>query len=203
MRTRTVFRRLVAPAFLLGISLSASAQGPHPDAIKTEFQYAVKAICSLLGTFGDGFLANGVYRTVINVHNPRDKTIRFARKVALAGEIGTEPSEFSVTAYKAATLGPDGAVAIDCGDIANFYCPTPQGFCVDFTAIDGFVVINSPVELDVVAVYTARGAQTEVQSVEVESIPPRRLSKTIKTVSTAPPIKERIQRQPYRGSIKP
>jgi hypothetical protein len=38
-------------------------------------------------------------------------------------------------------------VAYNCFDISSFYCPI-RGVCVHFTAIDGFLVVNSPVELE-------------------------------------------------------
>jgi len=167
----------------------------HAQTIRAEFQYAAKVTCSLLGTFADGALVNGIYRTIVNVHNPRDGRVRFARKVALAEPVCTAPGEFSVTPFKTATLEPDGAVTIDCGNIAGFFCPI-DGICVDFTAIDGFLVINSPVELDVVAVYTARQVNGDVETMEVETIPSRRTPKEIKVIvgEATPEIKERIRR---------
>jgi hypothetical protein len=187
---------------MLGVLLlfwSVVGGGSVPEAqaqtIKTEFQYAAKVTCSLLGSFDDGPLVNGIYRTVVNVHNPRDGRIRFARKVALAEPVGTDPGPFSVTPFKAATLGPDGAIRIDCGQIAGFFCPI-NGVCIDFTAIDGFLVLNSPVELDVVAVYTARSANGEVETIDVEAIQPRQIRKQIQIRAEEPPseIKERIRR---------
>src|SRR6516165_8035920 len=86
----------------------------------------------------------GRYRTVINIHNPTERKIEIARKFALAIQPGEAPGSFSITPYKSLTLEPDQAVAYNCFDISNFYCPI-HGVCVDFTAIDGFLVVNSPV----------------------------------------------------------
>lgn len=176
-----------------------AATAGRAETLKTEYQYAPKVLCSLLGTFGDGFLAQGIYRTVINVHNPTDKKVTFARKVVLAEQIGSPPSDISPTPFRLATLEPDGAVQIDCGHIANFFCPTPDGLCFDFTAIDGFLVIHSPVELDVVSVVSARPTDGEVETVDVEYVKARKLPKTIKvrTGQPIPEIKERIKRDDY------
>jgi hypothetical protein len=64
---------------------------------------------------------------------------------------------------------------IDCPDIFNpeiFKFPQPirRGF------LKGFVVIESEVELDVVAVYTAAGAQKQVETLHTERVPARRLT---------------------------
>src|SRR5262252_5551857 len=147
--------------------------------VATRFQYAVKTLCTLGGDvgFGDAF-APGRYRTVINIHNPTDRKIEIARKFALAIQPGEATGSFSITPYKSLTLEPDQAVAYNCFDIANFFCPI-NGVCVDFTAIDGFLVVNSPVELDVVAVYTANAKSGEVSTLDADAIVGRRLPKTI------------------------
>jgi hypothetical protein len=41
---------------------------------------------------------------------------------------------------------------------------------VHFTAIDGFLVVNSPVELDVVAVYTAHPKGGEVSTLHTQAV---------------------------------
>jgi hypothetical protein len=107
----------------------------NAQAIKTKFQYAVKVVCSLLGTFNDGVLVNGVYRTAVNVHNPTNQRIIFAKKVAVADR--EEATSRLVSPFKLATLGPDEALEIDCGDMAGFFCPV-GGICIDFAALKGF-----------------------------------------------------------------
>ena len=48
--------------------------------IKTEYQYSTKVVCSLLRPHQDGALAQGTYRTAVNIHNPSDKKISVAAK---------------------------------------------------------------------------------------------------------------------------
>ncbi len=152
------------------------------ETIQTQFEYAVKVTCSLFGTFEDQVLANGIYRTVINIHNPKDKQVTFVRKVALAQQEGSPTGEFNVSPFKKATLEPNAALQINCLNIADFFCPI-DGVCIDFVAIDGFLVINSPVKLDVFAVYTARHSDGEVETMDMERIQPGRVLKTINVVN--------------------
>jgi hypothetical protein len=154
----------------------------HAETIETKFEYSVKVICSLFGTFEDQVLANGIYRTVINIHNPIDRQITFARKVALAQQEGSPTGEFNVSHFKKATLEPNAALQINCLNIADFFCPI-DGVCIDFVAIDGFLVINSPVRLNVFAVYTARHSDGEVETMQVENIRARKVLKTINVIN--------------------
>jgi Concanavalin A-like lectin/glucanases superfamily len=124
------------------------------------FQYAVKFVC---GTSKGQVVAPGQYFTAINVHNPNEKGVAFRKKfaVALPGERPGPVSKFSDV-----KLGPDQALEIDCPDILS-KTDTKEGF------LKGFVVIESALELDVVAVYTAAGATGRVDTMEVEPIKPR------------------------------
>lgn len=144
------------------------------ETIKTQFQYSAMVVCSLLTPHNDGRLAEGTYRTVINIHNPTNRNVTFANKVALTRSLGASPGEFSITPFKKVKLNPDGAVQLNCGNVAGFFCPI-DGTCIDFAFLEGFLVIKSPVKLDVVAVYTARPTDGEVATMEVENIHPRKI----------------------------
>jgi len=100
-------------------------------------------------------------------------------------------------------LEPDQAVAYTCFDIANFYCPI-DGVCVDFIAIDGFLVVNSPVELDVVAVYTAHPQGGEVSTLDAKTVTARRMPKTITIRPDERRVQpeRRIQTEPFKP-VKP
>lgn len=164
------------------------------DEIKTQYQYAAKVVCSLLTAHQDGDLARGTYRTAINIHNPTDKKIVVANKVALAVQPGSEPGPFNVTPFRKTTLPPDGAVLFNCGNIASFFCPI-NGVCVDFAFLDGFLVIKTPVKLDVVGIYTARHTDGEVESVDVETVKSKKISSAVKIVSedTPPKVDKRME----------
>ena len=90
--------------------------------------------------------------TAINIHNFTDDTIQFTKKAVLArGEdAGRGPISEKVTEV----LGPDQALFIDCLDISKLLHNQLAG--APFPAGDGFVIIESKVELDIVAVYTTQ-----------------------------------------------
>jgi hypothetical protein len=98
------------------------------------------------------------------VHNPTYKDIAFRKKVAIA-----LPSEKAgrVSQFFYAKLGPDEALEIDCPDIRR-HAETDADF------LKGFVVIESGVELDIVAVFTAAGATGQVETFHTERVTPRR-----------------------------
>jgi|GEM_PF-798649 len=135
---------------------------PVPERVEdarpcTEFQYAVKVVQgSPPSLTPQSFIAPGRYFTAINAHNPSTcKTVKFRWKVALTDAGGRHDSRIS--AFQQISLRPDEAVEIDAPDIAKvIQIPLP-----DF--VKGFVVIESPCELDVVAVYTVLPAQGPTQ----------------------------------------
>lgn len=111
-------------------------------------------------------VAPGRYFTAINVHNPTHEPISFQKKVAIAS-----PSEQSgsVLNFSEVKLKPDSALEIDCPDIFSKHTDTSigKGF------LKGFVVIESKVELDVVAVYTVTSKDGHV-AIHMERVPARR-----------------------------
>ena len=190
----------IALTSVLAFALLAATGGPvNAQRLATKFQYAVKTICTMLGEFGDG-MAPGRYRTLINIHNPTEKKVDVARKFAVAGKPGDASGSLSITPYKAFTLGPDQVVAYTCGDIAGFFCPI-NNVCIDFAAIDGFLVLNSPGELDVVAVYSGNPKGGEVSTLDTETIAARALAKVIvlQPSKAATPSDKRIQVEPFKA----
>ncbi|MCW5597959.1 MAG: Kazal-type serine protease inhibitor domain protein [Nitrosomonas sp.] len=175
---------LASGSGFIGSQQTAQAETKkYAEVIKTEYQYAAKITCSLLLPHQDGALARGIYRTTVNIHNPTNKKLSIAAKVALATQFGSEPGPFDVTPFKGAELQPDGAVGINCFDIASYFCPI-DGVCVDFAFLEGFLVVKSPAPLDVVSVYSARHTESDVESIAVETVPPRKIQDTVKLGST-------------------
>lgn len=129
-----------------------------------QFEYAVKFICGVARA-NNPVAAPGQYFTAINVHNPSfTRPVRFQWKIAIAppGVRGGPISRFFD-----AVLKPDQALEIDCPDI---FKRSPVGSPL----LKGFVVLVTPLELDVVAVYTAQPkAEAGVQTLETERVPAR------------------------------
>jgi len=139
-----------------------------------EHQYAAKLVTGIPGKDNQGIVAPGTYFTAINVHNPSTcKTVTFRWKVAVARPAG---QPFGViTRFQTITLRPDQAVEIDSPNVARALGLGPTVF------VKGYVVLESPCELDVVAVYTA-GAPTptgqagNVAVFDTERVPARRIA---------------------------
>jgi hypothetical protein len=143
---------------------------PVPPAPSFPFQYAVKFICTsnIPGTSQTTTsLLPGSYATVVNVHNPNSKAASFRMKLATATSTKVDPPQ--ITKFIKESLKPDQATKVDCSRIGEFGNQPIHGF-------EGFLVIESTLSLDVVAVYTAAGRGGEgVSSIDVEYIRERKL----------------------------
>jgi hypothetical protein len=139
-----------------------------------EFQYAVKLVSGIPGPELHGgldILAPGRYYTAINIHNPATcKTVTFRWKVAQAYPLQVGP----ITRFQKLQLRPDEAIEIDSINVARLLDVSPTRF------LKGFVVIESPCPLDVVAVYSI-GAPAHGQiagnvvAFHTERVPERRI----------------------------
>ena len=162
------FNGLIDEVAIYPTALSAERILAHYQAQFSEtFQYAAKFVC---GKSPGEVVAPGVYFTAVNVHNPTYAPIALRAKVAIALP-GLQPG--LVSEFYEAKLGPDEALEIDCPDIFNpeiFMFREPMQ--TDF--LKGFVVIESEVELDVVAVYTAASSEGQVETLHTERVPARR-----------------------------
>jgi hypothetical protein len=111
----------------------------------------------------------GQYYTAINVHNANEGTVGFKKKfvVALPGE---KQGGF-ISKWVDTKLNYDEAYEIDCPDILANAHPSGQP---PLRFAKGFVVIQAPRKLDIVAVYTAAASPTgTVVTMAVERVPAR------------------------------
>jgi len=156
-------RKALVVAGMLSLTWLAAGVLPlaaQDEAIPVALRYAVKFVCGEPAQHGasDAELpfTRGRYHTAINVHNPSlHDAVVFVKKVAVASaspyEGGQHPGK--VTPFVQAALKANEAFEIDCPEIARVTeLPISEA-----AYIKGFVVLLSPHELDVVAVYTARG----------------------------------------------
>jgi hypothetical protein len=190
---------LLVLALLIVAVPGIDAQQPPPVNINAKFRYSVKFVCGQAPEpkpcveFRDGSgnsswicppstvpaaangaqVVRGLYATAINVHNPALNTAVFAKKVAFAF-----PGQKSgpVSRFERAILEPDHAFEIDCEEIAAKFSTSAVPFPV---FLKGFLVIMSPVELDITAVYTARPLDGGVSTMDVEVIQPRKQGRLV------------------------
>jgi hypothetical protein len=132
------------------------AQATAPS--RYRYQYAVKFLCTanIPGTSQTNTaVVPGVYQTAVNIHNPNPQAARLRMKLAVrTGQI---------SAFVDSQLKPDEATSVDCSQVQKFGIPFIHGF-------EGFLVIESTLSLDVVAVYTAGPRGGEVSSIDVEHV---------------------------------
>jgi hypothetical protein len=154
-------------AGLLNAAFVTPAAGP-------EFEYSAKLVCGMQEDPKNMALVKGFYGTTINVRNPDSDPVRFEKSLALTLPPGGQrPGELIRIAEEG--LDPGIALAVDCNDIAE-RVGFPQPF------IEGFVVIRSTDELDVIGVYTSAtldrdGVAGEHSSIHVERVPGRELGR--------------------------
>ena len=127
---------------------------PTPTPVQNAFFYSVKFLCGLeppptnLHPPQEPPVKPGNYATAINVHNFRNLNICISKKAVVAFPEFQNPGPIS--AFLPYRLGPDGAFEIDCTDIATKFFP---GITLPF--LEGFVEIQSTVQLNVQAAYTS------------------------------------------------
>ena len=131
------------------------------------FEYAAKFVCgrSAPTPTAPSPLAQGIYYTDINVHNPGTAPVEFRKKfaVALPDQKAGPISEFARGALKA-----DEALSVECAEITKRLNLPPGRF------VTGFAVFQTPRELDIVAVYTtAANAAGFVSTMHMERVPKR------------------------------
>src|SRR5215210_2031731 len=126
------------------------------------FQYAARFLCTSnipMTSQTTPSVLPGNYQTTVSIHNPHDQRVRFRRKIAFFSQ---------VSEYIEDQLGPDQSTDVTCDSIARDFGPFIHG-------AEGFVVIESAHSLDVSAIYTAAKVGDQVESIDVEQIPERRL----------------------------
>jgi len=137
------------------------------------FVYTVKYTCPNVGTLAGLInVPDGSITTVINVHNFKTSTVSFdvkGVKLKALGETPLAPSSKTTT-----SLLTDRGFYISCTEILTIVGAGPTG--------DGFIVIETEDELDVVAVYSGGGVKRssgralsfgmDVQVIEPHLVPP-------------------------------
>lgn len=146
---RSPSRLVVCSLALLPLIAAGSRTAPEPQVPALRYQYAAKIVCSstkeLMGVVPQ------LYATTINIHNPSDSLAIVTKKLASTVPPGYQrPGKiYPLTSQAPDRLRPDEALATDCNDISKRAGIPP--------AFEGFVVIYSSVQLDVVGVYTVPG----------------------------------------------
>lgn len=157
------------------VGLIGAWQIPAVQAQTTLFAYSAKFVCG--PPRGDLPVVRGTYATTVNIHNPHFQEVNFRKKAVIA--LPQRDPRGPISEFVREGLKADEALGVDCRDIRDLFgpaIPLPP-------LIEGFVVIYSPVQLDVVAVYTARhrsgvapNDSNEVETMDVEEVTPKRVA---------------------------
>lgn len=135
-------------------------------------QYAVKIIQGVIPdevgrphAFGPG-----LYYTSVNIHNPWDFTVEYKVKVAPSGVNGSASHHSNLTPYR---LETDDATEFEASGFRHLLqhyhippIPMPH-------FLEGYFVIESIYELDVVGVYTGATLKNELRALHMEHVSPR------------------------------
>lgn len=153
-----MIRRIIYLAVFLGLGWFLVIPSAPTDADvrekKMRYEYTAQFVCgpNLINPAALFRVLNGVYATSVLIHNPSDKAVTFRKKVARtfppAEQVGGDVSEFGTD-----SLRPNQALMMDCEEITKIFPlgnpPPPPPYN------QGYVVIQTPKELDVNAMYTA------------------------------------------------
>jgi hypothetical protein len=155
---------LPCPAFGQGI-ITPDINGPNPVFPARMFQYAAKFVCGIAPPppASPMVAASGRYFTAINVHNPSRSASAVVYKKFTVGKPAEQVGP--ITQYFEMSLRGDETMQVECEDIARHLGQTPTAF------LEGYAVIESAKQLDVVAVYTAgSGSAADVTSIHTERV---------------------------------
>lgn len=158
------------------------------------WSYSVKFVCGVqiphltdLQAVGEPPVKPGNYATEINIHNYQYREAKVGKKLLVLFDkneaIGREPKTVEPSKYENIVLRPDAATMDDCYHLwevlRGIVPPVPAPLMI------GYLVILSPVDLDIDAVYTAEVGNTSADgtllvsltgnAMDVERIPGKRV----------------------------
>lgn len=153
-------------------------EAPQEQAVAGQYMwnYSVKFVCGLqplqtpgVEPLGEPVVKPANYATDINIHNYNYKTVPLRKKLLVLVEttatgqnIVREPKTTEPRAFAQVALGPDFATLDDCNGLWGILHPNipPPATMLLFT---GYLVILSPLDIDVDVVYTASTLSSATQ----------------------------------------
>jgi hypothetical protein len=171
VRNRLATWALLVSALILAVSCVEALGQASSDLI---YQYAVKVVQGdTPGLWSmpppSDPLGGGLYCTSVNVHNPGPGTASYRVKLAVADHFGAPGP---ITCFYDRRLGPDEVTQYD-GEDFNFML---AAIGEAFAFFEGYFVVESQTELDVVAVYTGSVLYNRaLATMETERVPARQI----------------------------
>jgi hypothetical protein len=148
---------------------------PIPPGGRVIWNFAAKFVCGELAPGrtepGESPVKPGNYATEINIHNPHYLgRVDILKKVLLLVErgepVGREPRTAQPRVVEPFALGDDEATMDDCNRIWEMLYPgtpppTPMPLMI------GYLVVLSPVNLDIVDLMTVQGSSVDIESIGI------------------------------------
>ena len=171
-----------------GVAAPQSAPLAQPTTFgQYQWSYAAKFVCGQQaplpqGATGEPVVKPGNYATDINIHNPSYRLVPFHKKFLVLVEngqaVGAEPNAVEPRRIITMTLGPDMATMDDCNTVWKYIYPA--GVPISRPLTVGYLVVVSPFDLDIDAVYTAAApgdvaAPSQSVSIDVERVLGKRI----------------------------
>ncbi len=152
-----------------GAQVTQTIPPPHTNGVTFPYQYAAKIICGrpVATPVYPKYAASGTYFSEVNLHNPsRTKGVVIRKKF-----INAQPDERPTkpTVFFHLELSPDWGTQIDCPNIWKHLGLAPGAF------VEGFVIVESSLEVDVVGLYTAEGPNGLISTMEIDRVPGRKM----------------------------
>jgi hypothetical protein len=173
----------IALAVMVAFGSEALAQGPSLEVLTVQpkrifipsatspgvgkgtyvWSYNAKFLCGTISPIATASeiadpLVPGVYLTAVNIRNLYHDRPVVIKKMAVETKSEFEPRG-KIGTPVSVELPPMGGLEVDCNDIITILGPLdPNVPPIDLTKqfIKGFVVIENPIEIEVVGVYTAK-----------------------------------------------
>ena len=133
--------------------------------------WSAKILCGFqsgVGSNGEPDILPGLYRTVVNVHNPNFENHTVLKKAVIAFPERHQPTgggvRSKISKVHSVFMKPDDAFSVSCKDILKLYPRNqrPKAAAFDTVFFEGFLVLYQPMNpgdrvemLDVTTAYTA------------------------------------------------
>ncbi len=144
------------------------------------WNYSAKFVCGFqpepaAANSGEPVVKPANYATDINIHNYNYRNVTIAKKVIVLFQdftaIGREPNAQKALTLTTAVMSPDSAMMDDCNEIYALRSAIPPPYPPPL--MTGYLVILSPLDLDIDVVYTANLSPSI--SIDVERVPGKRV----------------------------
>lgn len=141
------------------------------------YEYTAKLVCGKQNDPDVLRLMRGLYGTTVNIHNPNDQETYLFKKLALAfPPVEQKPGKIIPIAID--RLAYDESLKTDCDELRRNHFP--NGFPMGY--IEGHIVVQSALSLDVQSVFTAaplnhKSDSVGVASIDVEYVPERKIKR--------------------------